>query len=59
MEQIYRNPVIPDSVIIRVESDYYAIETTSDFVPNYLLFHSKDLIKWERIDSVFDNPLGY
>ncbi|MDR2056745.1 MAG: glycoside hydrolase family 43 protein [Dysgonamonadaceae bacterium] len=57
---IYKNPVIPgdypDPSIIRVGEDYYAAATSSDFAPNYPLFHSCDLVNWERIGSIFDNP---
>jgi beta-xylosidase len=53
----YRNPVIPgdfpDPTVIRVGEDYYAAGTTSDFAPNYPIYHSKDLINWERIGYVF------
>jgi len=57
----YRNPVIsgdfPDPSIIRVGEDYYATGTTSDFAPNYPIYHSKDLINWNRIGYVFyDTP---
>lgn len=60
VEQTYRNPVIagdlPDPTVIRVGNDYYAAGTTSEFVPDYPLFHSKDLINWERIGAVFTTP---
>lgn len=60
IEQTYRNPVIsgdfPDPTVIRVGDDYYAAGTTSDFAPSYPLYHSRDLINWDRIGSVFDNP---
>jgi beta-xylosidase len=56
----YRNPVIagdfPDPTIIRVNDDYYASATTSDFAPCYPLFHSTDLINWNRIGAIFNNP---
>lgn len=49
----YRNPVIagdfPDPTIIRVDKNYYAAGTSSDFAPHYPLYHSVDLINWERI----------
>ena len=59
-EQTYRNPVIqgdfPDPTVIRVDDSYYAAGTTSDFAPAYPLYHSSDLINWERIGSVFNEP---
>ncbi|MBK5721847.1 family 43 glycosylhydrolase [Dysgonomonas sp. Marseille-P4677] len=60
VEQTYRNPVIacdlPDPSVIRVGEDYYAAGTTSEFAPNYPLYHSRDLVNWERIGAVFNNP---
>lgn len=60
IENTYRNPVIacdfPDPTVIRVGDDYYAAGTTTDFAPNYPIYHSKDLINWERIGAVFAEP---
>jgi beta-xylosidase len=60
VECTYRNPIIggdfPDPTVIRVGDDYYASGTTSDFAPCYPLYHSVDLINWEQIGSIFDNP---
>ena len=56
-QQTYRNPVIsgdfPDPSIIRVGEDYYAAGTSSEFAPNYPLYHSVDLINWEKIGFIF------
>lgn len=58
IEQTYRNPIIsgdfPDPTVIRVGEDYYAAGTSSNFVPAYPVYHSKDLINWELIGSVFE-----
>jgi len=55
VETNYYNPVIagdfPDPTIIRVDKNYYAAGTSSDFAPHYPLYHSVDLINWERIGS--------
>jgi beta-xylosidase len=57
-EQTYRNPVIagdfPDPSVIRVGYDYYAAGTSSDWVPAYPLYHSKDLVNWTQIGHVFN-----
>jgi beta-xylosidase len=57
VRQTYRNPVIagdfPDPSIIRVGEDYYAAGTSSEFAPNYPLYHSKDLVNWTRVGFVF------
>jgi beta-xylosidase len=54
----YRNPVIPgdipDPTVIRVGNMYYAAGTTSDFLPNYPLYESTDLVNWKQIGSVFN-----
>lgn len=59
-KETYRNPVIrgdfPDPTIIRVGEDYYASGTSSDFVPCYPLYHSRDLINWKQIGSIFNQP---
>ena len=56
-QQTYRNPVIsgdfPDPSIIRVGENYYAAGTSSEFAPNYPLYHSVDLINWEKIGFIF------
>jgi beta-xylosidase len=56
----YRNPVIagdfPDPSIIRVGEEYYAIGTSGDYAPAYPIYHSTDLINWERIGAAFDVP---
>lgn len=56
----YANPVIPgeipDPSIIRVGETYYAIGTSFDFVPNYPLYQSTDLVNWEQIGSLFVDP---
>jgi beta-xylosidase len=59
IEQTYRNPVIsgdfPDPTVIRVENDYYVSATTSDFVPCYPIYHSTDLVNWNKIGAIFNN----
>lgn len=49
----YRNPVIPgfysDPSVCRVGDDYYLITSTFEYFPGVPVFHSKDLINWEKI----------
>lgn len=58
--QTYKNPVIPhdfpDPSVIRVGEDYYAAGTTSDLAPSYPVYHSRDLVNWERIGAIFNDP---
>ncbi|GHT78789.1 beta-xylosidase [Bacteroidia bacterium] len=57
VQPAYRNPVIsgdfPDPSVIRVGEDYYAAGTSSEFAPNYPLYHSVDLINWEKTGFIF------
>ena len=52
----YRNPVIPsdysDIDCIRVDSDYYAVSSTFQFSPGFVILHSKDLVNWSILGHV-------
>ena len=56
--QTYTNPVIagdfPDPSVIRVGKDYYASATTGGWAPSYPILHSRDLINWKIIGSIFE-----
>ncbi|MDQ4120260.1 MAG: family 43 glycosylhydrolase [Acidobacteriota bacterium] len=56
--QTYTNPVIPgdfpDPSVIRVGKDYYATATTGGWAPHFPILHSKDLVNWRVVSSVFD-----
>ena len=56
----FSNPVIrgdvPDPSIIRVGETYYATGTSSEWAPLYPIFKSKDLVNWNQIGSVFNEP---
>ncbi|MFN2461372.1 MAG: family 43 glycosylhydrolase [Candidatus Velthaea sp.] len=54
----YRNPVqpgdFPDPSIIRVgKQDFYAVMTSTDWAPEFPIFHSRDLVEWSLVGSVF------
>ncbi len=55
--QTYTNPVIagdfPDPSVIRVGEDYYATATTGGWSPFFSIAHSRDLVNWKIIGSVF------
>jgi xylan 1,4-beta-xylosidase len=55
----YSNPVVPgdhpDPSVIRVNRDYYATSTTSEWAPLFPILHSRDLVNWETIGAVFEN----
>lgn len=58
----YRNPVLhgdfPDPSVIRVgERDFFAVTTSTEWAPYFPVFHSRDLVQWNRIGAVFgDRP---
>ncbi len=56
----YRNPVIPgfqpDPSIVRVQDDFYLINSSFAFFPGIPIFHSKDLVNWEQIGNAIDRP---
>lgn len=54
----YSNPVIrgfyPDPSVCRVADDYYLVCSSFEYFPGLPLFHSKDLIHWEKIGYVIN-----
>ncbi|MFL6227407.1 MAG: family 43 glycosylhydrolase [Pyrinomonadaceae bacterium] len=56
----YTNPVIagdfPDPSIIRVGRDYWAAATSSEWGPEYPLLHSRDLVNWTLVGTIFRRP---
>ena len=54
----YTNPVIPgfysDPSVCRVGDDYYLINSTFEYFPGVPVFHSKDLVNWEKIGHCID-----
>ncbi|MEK4514854.1 glycoside hydrolase family 43 protein [Paenibacillus sp. FSL H8-0122] len=51
-----RNPVIagyyPDPSVVRVNEDFYLINSTFEYFPGVPVFHSRDLIDWTPIGHV-------
>jgi len=56
----YVNPILPgfypDPSIVRVDEDYYMVNSTFSFYPGIPIFHSKDLVNWKQIGHVLDRP---
>ncbi|MDT7688877.1 MAG: xylan 1,4-beta-xylosidase [Acidobacteriota bacterium] len=54
----YSNPVapgdFPDPSVIRVGADYWAAATSSEWAPEFPLLHSRDLVNWEVVGSIFN-----
>lgn len=56
----YSNPAIagdfPDPSVTRVGRDFWAAATSSEWGPEFPLLHSRDLVNWEVVGSVFARP---
>lgn len=54
---VYTNPVqagdYADPSVIRVGRDYYATATSSEWGPEFPILHSRDLVNWNIVGSVF------
>lgn len=54
------NPILPgdfaDPSVIKVGDEYWASATSSEWAPQYPLLRSKDLLTWERVGTIFENP---
>ncbi len=53
----YTNPVqagdYPDPSVIRIGRDFYATATSSEWAPEYPILHSRDLVNWQIVGTVF------
>jgi alpha-N-arabinofuranosidase len=56
----FSNPLLmgfyPDPSVCRVGSDYYLVTSSFAYYPGIPVFHSKDLVNWELISYVLNNP---
>ena len=56
----FRNPILagyhPDPSIVRVENDYYLVNSTFGFFPGIPVFHSRDLVNWTQIGNAIHRP---
>lgn len=59
-EESYRNPIrtgfYPDPSIVRVDEDYYMVNSSFIFFPCIPISHSRNLIHWEIIGYAITNP---
>ncbi|MCZ4222181.1 glycoside hydrolase family 43 protein [Pedobacter rhodius] len=55
----YNNPVLPadysDLDCIRVGTDYYAVSSTFQYSPGFVILHSKDMVNWEIISHAVND----
>lgn len=58
----YTNPVLggdyPDPSVVRVGNDYYLTHSSFDYYPGLLVWHSTDLVHWERISHALTRNVG-
>lgn len=56
----FKNPILsgyyPDPSIIRVDEDYYMVNSSFEWFPGMPIHHSKDLINWELIGYGLSRP---
>jgi xylan 1,4-beta-xylosidase len=56
----YRNPIIggyyPDPSIVRVDKDFYLVNSTFSWFPGIPIWHSRDLVHWQQIGNAIDRP---
>lgn len=59
-ENEYLNPILagfyPDPSVVRVDEDYYMVNSSFGFYPGIPIFHSKDLVSWTQLGHVLDRP---
>lgn len=59
-ENEYLNPVLagfyPDPSVVRVDEDYYMVNSSFGFYPGIPIFHSRDLVSWTQLGHVLDRP---
>ncbi|MCP5090767.1 MAG: glycoside hydrolase family 43 protein [Gammaproteobacteria bacterium] len=58
--EFFSNPIIsgfaPDPSIVRVDDDFYLINSTFEYFPGIPIYHSKDLVNWELIGYALNDP---
>ena len=56
----FSNPIIPgfapDPSIVRVDGDFYLINSTFEYFPGIPIYHSTDLVNWELIGYALQEP---
>ncbi|UGU17675.1 glycoside hydrolase family 43 protein [Sinomicrobium kalidii] len=56
----YKNPVIPgfhpDPSICKAGDSFYLVTSTFEYFPGVPVFHSKDLVNWEKIGHCLTRP---
>jgi xylan 1,4-beta-xylosidase len=54
------NPILsgfyPDPSVVKVDHDYYLVNSTFSYFPGLPVFHSTDLRSWEQVGNVISRP---
>ncbi len=57
---VFSNPIIPgfapDPSIVRVDGDFYLINSTFEYFPGIPIYHSTDLVKWALLSYALTDP---
>ncbi len=60
LDGMYRNPIrrgmFPDPSIVRVDHDYYMVNSSFIFFPCIPVSHSRDLVHWEVVGHAIERP---
>lgn len=58
----YQNPILggdyPDPSVARVGKDYYMTNSSFEYYPGLLIWHSTDLVHWERVAYALHQNVG-
>jgi xylan 1,4-beta-xylosidase len=58
----YQNPILggdyPDPSVVRVGDDYYLTNSSFNYYPGLLIWHSKDLVNWEPVAHALHKYVG-
>lgn len=56
----FSNPIVagfaPDPSIVRVDDDFYLINSTFEYFPGIPIYHSRDLVNWDLISYALNDP---
>lgn len=59
-QDVFSNPIIPgfapDPSIVRVDDDFYLINSTFEYFPGIPIYHSRDLVSWVLIGYALNDP---
>ena len=61
-QSTYSNPILggdyPDPSIVRVGRDYFMTHSSFNYYPGLIVWHSADLVNWERISHALTKNVG-